>query len=146
MSSILKGKAVVRYDEMGDGDWGAKRSGRYHQGVDLEAPVFTTVYAPMTGIVSHIGQAYEDPDKSALKTIWLETALYRLKVFYVNPYVREKDLVREGDILGAAQDVSKFYGPSMNNHIHVEVWMTVMLDAKTGERGLRSVDPLLVLS
>jgi len=47
---------VVREDAKGDGRFGAPRSGnRQHRGIDLEAPIGTTVKAIRTGWVAEVG-------------------------------------------------------------------------------------------
>ena len=148
MNRIMNSDLMVRNDEWGRGHMGAGRGARSHRGVDFVASFGTEIYAPMIGLVSHIGNAYDVekyPERSGLKTICLETALGRFKFFYVDPHVRIQQVMRPGDPLGVVQNISAVYSDTMKNHVHVELWMKVLVDSTQGKTELLPVDPLPIL-
>ena len=114
----------------GSGDFGASRGGRRHDGVDVEAEPGTSVVSPVSGRVT-IGDPYDDdPVKRRIyQSVRIETEDGSVvKVFYVKPgaAIQNGVLVKAGQPIGTAQDLSKIYPPKdggrMTNHVHVEVW------------------------
>lgn len=90
-------------DEEGCGNFGAaRRGGRLHEGVDIVATAGSDVVAPISGTVRIIHAVYvnDDPDFDGVAITADDGTVY--KVLYVEPSVREGDVVAEGDIIGTA--------------------------------------------
>ncbi len=114
----------------GSGDFGASRGGRRHEGVDIEAEPGVSVVSPVSGRVT-VGDPYgDDPVKRDIyQSVRIETEDGSVvKVFYVKPgaAIQNGALVKAGQPIGTAQDLSRIYPPKdggrMTNHVHVEVW------------------------
>ncbi len=114
----------------GSGAFGAGRTGRRHEGVDIAVQPGETVVSPVSGTVS-IGDPYgDDPKKRDIyQSVRIKTEDgHVVKVFYVKPGegIENGAAVKAGQPIGTAQDLSRVYPPRdggrMTNHVHVEVW------------------------
>jgi len=124
-------------DAYGSGAFGASRDGgrRRHKGLDLVAPVGAPIRAPISGLVTRVGQAYAgDPDLQFVE-ITSPTTRYSARVFYVGPSRGPGVHVTAGEVIGRAQDLGRRYASGMTNHVHVE-----FVDARGAV-----LDPLVVL-
>lgn len=109
-------------DAWGSGDFGAPRGGRRHRGVDFVATEGCTVTAPCDCKVMRIGWCYSDDPKYRL--VVLDAGELEIRLLYVEPTVQVGDVLRTGDPVGEAQNISLRYsrpGAEMVNHVHMEV-------------------------
>ena len=117
----------VRNDKGGRGYYGAPRSRmlatgklqRYlHKGTDYRCEPGQIVKSPMTGIIARRAKPYAHDFYSGVLIV---SKRLSLKMFYLEP---NSDLigkvVKIGDTIGIAQDISKKY-PTVTPHIHVEI-------------------------
>ena len=127
---MLLGHNGIRCDSWGDGHYGSRRtklngSVYSHKGVDYlyepGQPVIVNVDAEFVRIVMPYADSREYTGMH-LKTEWCE-----FRLFYVKPEGMSFDSnIKQGDIIGKAQDISKRYGfnskgQKMDNHVHVEI-------------------------
>lgn len=115
-------KLVIRTDSQGDGHFAAPRGYRLHYGVDYQWMPNEVVPAFLPGKVNRIIFPYADDKRfTGLEIVNDTFVLWQL---YVNPLdgIIGK-VVDRGEIIGAAQDLSRRYGASMINHIHVQVYI-----------------------
>ncbi len=124
-------------DAYGSGAFGASRDGgrRRHNGLDLVAPVGAPIRAPLSGIVTRVGQAYAGDAELQFVEITSPTTRYSARVFYVGPSHAPGAQVTAGEIIGQAQDLGRRYASGMTNHVHVEF----------ADRRGAVLDPLAVL-
>lgn len=110
------------YDPRGAGWYGASRGTRKHKGFDFVADPGTTVFSPINGFVSKIGQAYVNPAR--FKYIEISNDIYRIRLMYSKPAFELglNDRVTAGQELGMVQDIAGHWGGGMLNHLHVEVY------------------------
>lgn len=109
-------------DAYGSGAFGASRDGgrRRHNGLDLVAPVGAPIRAPISGIVTRVGQAYSGEPELQFVEITSPATRYSARVFYVGSSREPGAQVTAGEIIGRAQDLGRRYAPGMTNHVHVE--------------------------
>lgn len=109
-------------DAYGSGAFGASRDGgrRRHNGLDLVAPVGAPIRAPLSGIVTRVGQAYAGDPELQFVEITSPVTRYSARVFYVGPSRAPGAQVIAGEIIGRAQDLGRRYASGMTNHVHVE--------------------------
>ena len=112
-------------DPTGYGWYGAAGGSRKHKGVDIISLPKEDVTSPIHGTVTKYGYVYKNPkeDKPAMRYVEITSDMYRVWLMYVtleDGLLGER--VFEGDLIGKAQDVSDYWGGSMRNHIHVQVW------------------------
>lgn len=128
----LTGK--IRSDAAGHGHYGAPRGGtRRHDGVDYEIKPGAEVYAPCTGRITRFTRPYAGLAYSGVE---IEARSGVLILFYIKPclysgaggvlqYSQSEivgQVVREGDVIGIAQDVTaKYPGSGMTPHIHLRI-------------------------
>lgn len=117
------GQAPRVHDAYGYGQFGASRDGgsRKHEGVDFVAEKGQPVVAPISGYVTKIGAAYADDGQLKFVEITNPATRYVARVFYVNPDVREGDVVRVGKEIGAAHGLQARYPGGMTDHVHLEL-------------------------
>ena len=110
-------------DRHGAGHYGAPRSGRKHQGIDIVVHKNEAVTAYEDGEVTKFGFPYNpaDPKKGHLRYIEVTVDNSdKHRYFYVEPLVLVGDTVERGDIIGYAQGLSDVY-PGITQHYHWEV-------------------------
>lgn len=112
----------------GEGHFGANRgAGRAHLGVDIDAASGTTVKAPVSGVVE--GNAFDPYGPGSrhhgnYQAVRIRTDDGHLvDVLYIAPDAkigRDTVVVAGETVLGTAADLSKTYGNSVPNHIHLQ--------------------------
>lgn len=117
MSPTGKG---IRSDHEGDGNYGASRGSRIHNGIDYLCTEGQIVVAPFGITITRVANPKA---KSPLSGIAWRRGKSSGKMFYFKPY---SDLigkkVKQGETIGIAQSVSRDYGlPKMKDHIHFQV-------------------------
>ncbi|MBA4849481.1 M23 family metallopeptidase [Emticicia sp. BO119] len=110
----------IRVDSQGNGNFGASRTGfGKHYGIDLVVTEGQKVYAPFSGSVNIIENALSDKKGYKGVRIFAENNL-QIDVLYIIPAVANNSIVKKGQLIGYAQNITKAYNQSMLNHIHVE--------------------------
>lgn len=113
---------LVRVDAYGDGNFGTKRAGnRAHRGVDFKADIGTGVVATKSGIV----------EKSTLQPKGMGNYVVikhfdDTKTLYghmADKFVKEGDLVKQGQIIGSIGKTGNASARSMITHLHYELWV-----------------------
>jgi murein DD-endopeptidase MepM/ murein hydrolase activator NlpD len=133
--------AVIRRDAYGAGDFGADRTRtqtdgtkiRYkHKGVDYSVLPAASIYAPISGTV-RVGNCYRG--NNFFKLVEILGVIYCCRILYVEPFLQVKNgaTVKRGDLIGAAQAISKKYD-GMHDHIHFEV--AVLKDMTLGNEDI----------
>ena len=110
-------------DEQGQGHYGAPRGNRTHKGIDIITDKGKPIYSLESGVVTKIGYPYNpnDEKKGHLRYIQITDGDgYRLRYFYVDPYLTVGQQVTAGDVVGEAQGLTAIY-PGIIDHIHFEV-------------------------
>ena len=117
------GQVPRGHDAYGYGEFGASRDGgsRRHEGVDFIADKGQPVAAPISGYVTKIGSAYADGSDLKFVEITNPAISYVARVFYVNPQVKEGDVVRLGQEIGEAHGLQARYPGGMTDHVHLEL-------------------------
>ncbi len=110
-------------DVYGRGSFGASRDGgrRRHHGADFAAEPGADVLAPIAGEVTLVGAAYERTSGYNFVEIRDPRLQLSARVFYVAPGVHVGQSVAAGEVIGAAQDLSRRYPRGITNHVHVEL-------------------------
>jgi murein DD-endopeptidase MepM/ murein hydrolase activator NlpD len=108
-------------DAWGAGSYGASRDGgkRKHTGLDILSSSGFPVGAPVSGVISRLGQVYEGDTALKLVEIKVSDGCV-VSVFYVDPSVKEGDQIERGQEIGQAQSLDKRY-PGISNHVHLAV-------------------------
>lgn len=117
------GHDVRGEDVYGAGAFGASRGGgaRRHRGADYIAEPGEIVRAPIAGVVERIGFAYRGDDRYRYVEVADADTQRAVRVLYVGPLVQLGAVVRAGDPIGRAQDLSGRYPRGITNHVHVEL-------------------------
>ncbi len=126
---IIKFAAKIRNDAKGAGYFGAPRGSRTHNGQDHAMIAGADVLSPVRGFVTKLGYPY-DPSRTShigltYRYIEIETDdECKHRFFYVDPYsnIDLGDEVEIGDPIGVVQDIVKYHGEPMINHIHYEIY------------------------
>ena len=110
----------IRVDSEGDGHYGTRRRSRRHGGEDYEADEGQDVVAPFSFKIDRI--AYTKRDMQMEGIAW-SVGKSEGRMFYFSPdRLLIGKQVKEGQVIGTAQSVSKYYGlPEMKDHIHFQV-------------------------
>jgi hypothetical protein len=109
-------------DPTGHGYYGAKRGKRKHKGLDLLADPGVTIYAPIDGEITKHGQVYKTEITDQFKYIEITGPIYRVRILYCGPEITVGLNVHRCQAIGAVQDVAGFWGGSMKNHAHLEIY------------------------
>lgn len=110
-------------DIYGAGAFGASRGNgtHRHRGADYLAEPGELVRAPISGIVQRIGFAYRGDERYRYVELKSEDQTRDVRVLYVGPEVQLGAVVRAGEPIGRAQDLSRRYPRGITNHVHVEL-------------------------
>jgi murein DD-endopeptidase MepM/ murein hydrolase activator NlpD len=110
-------------DAYGAGFYGASRAAgaRRHRGADYVAEPGEIVRAPISGVVQRIGFAYRGDERYRYVELTSEDQTRDVRVLYVGPLVQLGAVVRAGEPIGRAQDLSRRYPRGITNHVHVEM-------------------------
>ncbi|WP_281980461.1 M23 family metallopeptidase [Tenacibaculum mesophilum] len=120
MKSPLQPIITRGRDATGNGWYGARRGNRKHEGVDFVGVPGQKVFACVDGRV-RIGNVYAYSTK--MKLVEIKNSIYKVKQMYVQPTVKNGQMVKAGDVIGTLQDVATFHGSNkMKPHCHVGVW------------------------
>jgi hypothetical protein len=113
------GSNEIRMDSMGSGVYGAPRGHRKHRGTDYIVIPGAAVVAPISGEITRIAIPYVGQEYSGLV---ITSKAMTVKLFYFKPLSEiVGNTIREGMVIGFAQDVSKMYGEDMLPHIHLQI-------------------------
>lgn len=109
----------IRSDRQGSGYYGSPRGNRTHKGADYIAYPDQEVVAPIDGTIVRVAYPYRDKTYSG---VVIENSFLSVKMFYFVPIPESigKD-VRQGTVIGHAQDISKRYSKGMVPHIHLQI-------------------------
>lgn len=105
----------------GNGWYGASRSGgKKHKGLDIVAEPGEKIFSPINGRIIRVGTVYSFTRK--FKLLVIANDIYEVKIMYLEPHpFKPGDLVSECTEIGINQDISRYWGGGMINHIHYEV-------------------------
>lgn len=110
----------IRVDSEGDGSYGTSRGSRRHNGIDFLCEEGQDIVAPhkMT-----IERESKPKTESPMTGIAWRSGKSTGRMWYFKPDIALiGQEVREGQVIGVAQSVSKDYGLSkMKDHIHYQV-------------------------
>lgn len=116
-------KLKIRVDAKGNGNYGSSRTPPYneHKGIDLIVSPGDKVYAPFAGTAVFLNTVYPN-SKATYQGIKIFTDDGKLEVdiLYIIPTVKTNDIVKKGQLIGYAQDISIAHSSGMLPHIHVE--------------------------
>lgn len=125
------GREVIRVDEYGDGHFKARRrtsngSSYFHKGIDYSAKLGQCVIAPTSATFRRIAYPYDD-SKEYLGG-YFETPYFDYVLFYFTPCIEVGISIKQGELIGYAQNISARYNldrnnKKMDNHIHAEITM-----------------------
>ena len=121
---MLKTIGPHRSDSMGNGEFGAPRGSRTHNGIDYAVAPDAKVLAIRGGKVTKLGYPYPPSDPKKGKFRYVEVTDmndHKVRYFYTLPTVAVGDLISMDDPIGIAQDLRDAYGDAMTPHVHVEV-------------------------
>ena len=113
---------TVRIDDAGSGEFGAKRGGRLHMGVDLRYEPNEPVAAFFDGYVNRIVYPYNDTLTWQGLELVSDDNRFIDHILYIFPLANVlKHNVVKGQTIGHAQNIKQRYPhlPKMINHIHV---------------------------
>ena len=110
----------IRVDSEGDGNYGTSRGTRRHNGQDYLCKAGQSIKAPFDMIITRL--SYPKSDHIMSGVAW-QKGKSTGRMFYFEPDMNIiGNPVQEGDIIGIAQSVSKYYKlPKMKDHIHFQV-------------------------
>jgi len=110
---------IIRYDNRGDGFFGASRNGRrLHQGIDLLAEVGTPVRAVRLGRVVAATQNNGMGKYVVIKHPYNITTIYG---HLSEILVAKNKFVRQGQVIGRVGKTGNASHPSIEPHLHFEV-------------------------
>ncbi len=110
----------IRVDSEGDGNYGASRCSRLHNGIDYLCFVGQDIVAPFDMFIDRIAKPKIRTEMSGIK--WTK-GKNTGRIFYFLPYNNLIGCnVKKGDVIGIAQSVSDDYNlPKMKDHIHFQI-------------------------
>ena len=106
-------KKMVRYTGFDDD--------KSHRGIDIEVPAGGQVKAPFSGTVSKINTFYTGDSKT--KYVQVTTGDHVMRFAYVDPSVKEGDVIKAGDILGVMRrptSKAACWNAGISDHVHIE--------------------------
>ncbi|WP_051269590.1 M23 family metallopeptidase [Flavobacterium suncheonense] len=105
--------------DWGCGSYGATRGNRTHNGLDIKAIPGQQIISPISGTVTRFPYPYGDDLRWT--GIEIKNSDYHVKIFYLTPTVLQNAKVKQGQVIGRAQNIASKYSSSMTNHVHIEV-------------------------
>jgi len=115
------GNSKVRVDSEGDGHWNSKRGDKKHAGVDFICDPYQDIIAPFDMYIERMAYPYKFRT-TPYEGIRFSTAMLKGKMFYFKPKPELiGSVVRQGKVIGEAQDISLKYGSEMIPHIHFQI-------------------------
>ncbi len=124
----------IRNDGVGEGYWHAPRGSRVHLGIDLLLPegVGQQVIAPHSGVIVRNSFPYQGDER--FSGVLLEGASAESRLWYLESLLGIiGKFVKQGQVIGHAQDISIKYGKGCRPHVHWQI-------GKYGE-----IDPLILI-
>jgi len=121
------GDVKIRSDVEGSGIFEASRIRKgksvegAHRGIDISVPFGGQVSSPFAGTVTKIGTWYKGDSET--KYVQVSTGNHVMRFAYVDPSVKEGDVIKAGDILGVMRrPTSKAAGwnAGISDHVHIE--------------------------
>lgn len=112
-------KLAIRNDALGDGEFGAKRSGgRTHAGIDILARVGTPVYASKSGIAfrGNVPTGY-----GRYVMIYHPDGLQTMYGHLTNWTVNTGQKVRRGELVGFVGKTGNAANKNIQPHLHFEI-------------------------
>uniref|UniRef100_A0A3Q2XJQ4 Leukocyte cell-derived chemotaxin-2-like n=1 Tax=Hippocampus comes TaxID=109280 RepID=A0A3Q2XJQ4_HIPCM len=107
-------------DIFGQGHYGAPRSGRPHQGLDITCEDGSEVYAPFDLTINRGLTVYTDSTKAAInKGLEIQGEDLCVMLFYVDPD-KTSGQVSKGQRLGILMPMQSVY-PGITSHVHVQL-------------------------
>jgi murein DD-endopeptidase MepM/ murein hydrolase activator NlpD len=144
---------TVRSDEWGNGQFGARRGTKKHDGVDLVVTPGQPIYSMISGIVEKYEQCYLY--ESRWRGVQIANTQLRVELWYMDPRntVAVDEFVNAGQMIGVAQDISERYPRSkkvpfdMIPHLHVRVTLRAFTTIANGRYVSyeQYIDPTLLL-
>ena len=113
------GKVIIRNDSHGDGEFGAKRNGgRFHSGIDIEAPVGTPVFAAKSGL-AFCGNV---PTGYGKYVMIYHPDSYQSFYGHLSGFcITSVKKVRKGDIIGFVGKTGNAANKNIAPHLHFEI-------------------------
>jgi len=117
----------IRNDSMGFGYYGAPRGSRMHKGTDFLCIPGQDVVCPIpSGKIIREARPYIYERYSGCL---IQGHKIAIKMFYLDIWAHLiGKTIKQGEVIGIAQDISKKYGTDMKPHIHLSI---VGLDPQT---------------
>ncbi|XP_074519502.1 leukocyte cell-derived chemotaxin-2-like [Halichoeres trimaculatus] len=107
-------------DGWGQGHFGAGRTNRRHEGLDIVCDDGAVVYAPVDVTLVRKVIVYNKPEKAAIDSgIMMRGEGLCFKLFYVQPD-RTTGTVRKGERIGVMLPMQSVY-PGITSHVHVQM-------------------------
>ena len=114
-----QGRLIIRNDSRGEGHFSARRNGRrLHMGLDLLADMGAPVLASRSGWVTAareswgMGKYIVISHRNDIKTLYGHLS-------YID--VKERDFIRQGQVIGAIGKTGNANHPAILPHLHFEV-------------------------
>ena len=112
----------IRADSLGDGSFGTPRGHRLHNGEDYLVTPGSEVKAVISGYLTRV--VYPYTGDTHWKGIEIKNDNFICHQYYLEPAPEVLGkYVKQGEIIGFAQDISQKYGDEMQPHIHVQIWV-----------------------
>ena len=105
-------------DKWGAGYFHAPRGDRKHNGIDYACLAGSKILSPCDGKVTKLGYPYADD--LSFRYVQITNGNKNHRVFYIEPTVELGAKIKEGDVIGIAQDLEERY-PDITPHIHYEI-------------------------
>lgn len=116
---IVRNFVIRGNDSYGSGAFGASRGGRNHAGIDVVALEGETIFSPIDGTFKRLAPPYLNDSRYSGMVI--NNSTYEIKIFYIKNTIAVGKIVKAGQPIAVAQNISKKYGTGMINHVHIEV-------------------------
>lgn len=105
-------------DNYGCGQYGARRAGRTHRGVDVLCSDGSTVYAPFTGTIERQAKPYKK-ENAINNGVQISGGGFCVKMFYIKP-IKYNGSIKKGEKLGTLLPMQKVYPKGIQSHIHIQ--------------------------